>query len=88
VPDWTQDVLIPNLSSSTRPYPVLTGMSVEINVLQVQSGASLRIKEGAVLLLPEGFFIQAGTIRGFLDTRYTYPDANASPTALVYLPKT
>ena len=82
VPDWTQDVYIPDLSTASRPYPVLNNRA-EVHSLQLQSGAELTITETGSLQLPEGWLQEAMVLHGYLDTRFERLAAMVNPTAMV-----
>jgi len=58
VPNHTHDVVIPNSSI----FPVLTGKTVELNSLQMQSGAELTLKNGARIALPTSVLFAQATI--------------------------
>ena len=82
VPDWTQDVYIPDLSATARPYPVLNGRA-EVHSLQLVSGAALTITETGSLRLPEGLLTETMVLRGYLDTRFERLPALVNPTAMI-----
>ena len=82
VPDWTQDVYIPDMSATARPYPILQ-QHADVHSLQLQSGAEVTITETGSLQLPEGLLEDAMVIHGYLDTRFEHLAALVNPTAMV-----
>ncbi len=83
VPDWTHDVLIPDMSTTARPYPVIRHGVAEANSIQLQSGAQLTIADTSSLRLPEGTLADATTLQGYLDTRFERLAGLVQPTAMV-----
>lgn len=83
VPDWTHDVLIPDMSATARPYPVIRHGAAEANSIQLQSGAQLSIADTGKLRLPEGTLVDATTLKGYLDTRFEPLVGLVQPTAMV-----
>ena len=51
VPDWTSDVIIPNMSSSARHYPKIKEGEAEVNSLRIFPGAKLHVSVDASLLV-------------------------------------
>ena len=54
VPDAFSDVIIPDVSTTTRAYPhIPQGMVVELSSLLITSGANLSLEQGAQLIIHE-----------------------------------
>jgi len=51
VPDWTDDVIIPDVSSSTHHYPVIKEIEAEINSLTINPKANLHVTAKASLVV-------------------------------------
>ena len=61
-PDVFDNVVIPDVSSTTRCYPVIATGEVEVLSLEIQTGASLTLKKSAFVLTET--FVNNGTCKG------------------------
>ena len=65
VPDWSSDVIIPNNYSDHKFYPVVADVDLEVNSLNIHSGAELTIAEDAFLsILNDEYRLEAFKNRG------------------------
>ena len=63
VPDWTDsEVIIPNVESQARPFPVVNSIVPEIAHLNVQGGAKVTITESGSLVINGGTTYNYGII--------------------------
>jgi len=53
VPDVFSNVIIPDVSSRSRVYPVFSSKGAEINKLTLEAGSSLTIQKGSCLVVSE-----------------------------------
>lgn len=69
VPDAFSNVIIPDVSTRSRVYPVLSHKNAEVNSLVLESGSSLAIQEGSCLVVfdsMERFGLNNLDVRGTL----------------------
>ena len=78
-PDVFDNVVIPNVSTSTRCYPIIATGEVEVLSLEIQTGASLTLKKSAFVWTET--FVCQGICKG-CSSRMLIEGTDSQETAL------